>query len=85
MLLVGGITGLWLDEEPTTAGVGGCLSGNDANPMKIRSCDDPKANYKVVKTAHGSSSDSAESQCDGTDATRYFYESGTVLCLTSNP
>lgn len=76
VLLAGGITGLWLDKDPSTADVGDCLSGNDANHMKIRSCDDPKAIDKVVKTAHGSSSDSAESQCDGTDATRYFYQSG---------
>ena len=81
-----------VDPDPSHANVGECVSGTSAYEMEIRSCQDPKAVYKVAEKFRGASKASAPARCDGASgATTYFFKEstrgsayGTLLCLAPN-
>ena len=75
------------DGDPSTAKVGDCVQnkGTSSNPdVHVIKCSDPKAAYKVLKTADGDD----DSVCDSVAGTVVtFTETGSkdlVLCLGDN-
>jgi hypothetical protein len=82
VLLIGAVlTAIALDPDPSNAAVGDCLSGTSGSNMRTRSCDDPKAAYKVVEVHDGVSSAQAMFVCESSDTEKYFFKNGKVLCL----
>jgi hypothetical protein len=67
--------------DPGEAEVGECLSGTSASNMKILSCDDPKAEYKVAETHDDVSRDRAAFVCELDAVTKVFFKGGRALCL----
>lgn len=89
LVVLGVIAFAWsqFNGDPSTAKVGDCVQnkGTDANPdVHVIGCSDPKALYKVLKTASGSN----DSVCDNVTGTVVAYtESGSdnlTLCLGNN-
>lgn len=77
------------DKSPGSANVGDCISGSDANSMKVVDCSDPNADWTVVQVvANPSDSGDPIDQCTDQSATEAWEEYDndsltSIVCLKS--